>query len=312
VACLNGTNGQAIWVRGVGTLSGSSEGNPYAGGIIDDVPRLAVSGTNLFLVGVAYDTQASFGPITVNFSLPRGQYFARYDTNGNAQAATTFGSVTTTPIVTVADTNGNVYVSGDFDTYSFFGNDLIATPVATRPYNGGFSQAFLAKFDRTGNPLWAREAVVSTYGTVNFLGIALATDGVWASGWCQAGYYPEVVPVIFGTNNVASDALHVFGGAGGSESIIWYPGGVLAKITEGAAVALPVTLINPQDSGTSFQFQFLSQTGFTHNVLYRTNLVAGSWQTNSTVAGDGTLKTITIPLSIFSPSKQGFVRISTQ
>jgi hypothetical protein len=75
----------------------------------------------------------------------------------------------------------------------------------------------------------------------------------------------------------------------------------------------PVALSNPQTAGSNFQFQFLSQAGFTHTVQYRTNLVAGSnWHTYSTVTGDGTLKTIPIPLSVFSPSKQGFVRVATQ
>ena len=312
VACLNGTNGQAIWVRGVGTRYGSSQGNPYAGYVIDDVPRLAVSGTNVFLTGAAYDSSAIFGAITVNFGDMRGQYLARYDTNGNVQVATTYGSLTTTPIAAVADANGNVYVSGDFDTFSWFGKNLLATPVAARPYDGFFSQAFLAKFDLNGNPLWARSAVVSTYGTVNFYGLALAADGVWASGWCHSGYYPEIVPVVFGTNNVYSDPLWVSGGAGGSTTIIWYPAGVLAKVTDSAAPPLPVTLLNPQGDGTNFQFSFLSQFAFTHAILYRTNLAVGNWQIYSNVTGDGTSKNIPIPLSIFGSSPQGFIRVSTQ
>jgi hypothetical protein len=310
IACLNETNGQAIWIRGVGAQSGSASGNPYATGLSDDVPRLAVSGTNVFLTGVAYSSSALFGAIAVNFDSLRGQYFARYDTNGNAQVATTYGSVTTTPIAAVADANGNVYVSGNFDTFSFFGNDMIAAPANTRPYNGDFSQAFLAKFDLNGNPLWAREVV--SPATVNLLGIALATDGVWASGWSLSGQTPPIESTAFGTNNVFSDPLFLEGGAGGGVSILWYPAGVLAKITEPTAMATPVTLLNPQSSGGNFQFQFLSQAGFNHNILYRTNLVVGNWQTNSTVAGDGTLKNISFPLSIFGSSRQGFVRVSTQ
>jgi hypothetical protein len=313
IACLNGTNGQAIWVRGVGAIYGSANGNPLATGLTDDAPRLAVSGTNVFLTGVAYDSTASFGALTVNFGDVRGQYFARYDTNGNAQVATTYGSITTTPFAAVADAKGELYVSGDFDTYSIFGNDIIATPVATRPFNGlYFSQAFLAKFDRNGNPLWAREAVVSSYGSVNFGGIALATDGVWASGWTQSGYYPQIIPALFGTNTVYSDPLWISGGAGGSTSIVWYPGGVLAKVTDNAVAASPVTLLNATNSGANFQFQFLSESGFNHNILYRTNLAVGTWLTNSTVSGDGTVKTISLPYSIFSPSKTGFIRVSTQ
>jgi hypothetical protein len=46
--------------------------------------------------------------------------------------------------------------------------------------------------------------------------------------------------------------------------------------------------------------------------LYRTNLAIGAWLTNSTVSGDGTMKIISLPYSIFSPAKQGFIRVSTQ
>jgi hypothetical protein len=313
IACLNGTNGQAIWVRGVGAVYGSANGNPLHAGLVDDPPRLAVSGTNVFLTGVAYDSTASFGNLTVNFAEVRGQYFARYDTNGNAQVATTYGSATTTPFAAVADAQGNLYVSGDFDTFSIFGNDVIAAPVATRPFGElYFSQAFLAKFDLNGNPLWAREAVASSYGSVNFGGIPLASDGVWASGWCLSGYYPAIVPVVFGTNTVNSDARWLSSGAGGSTSILWYPGGVLAKVTDSTAAAIAVTLLNPANQGANFQFQFLSESGFNYNILYQTNLAASTWLNYSTVSGDGTVKTISLPRSIFNPSQQGFIRVSTQ
>jgi hypothetical protein len=74
----------------------------------------------------------------------------------------------------------------------------------------------------------------------------------------------------------------------------------------------PTQLINAQRAGTNFQFSFLSQAGVTNSVQYRTNLVLGIWLTYSNVTGDGTLKTIPIPLSVFSPSKQGFIRVSSQ
>jgi hypothetical protein len=50
-----------------------------------------------------------------------------------------------------------------------------------------------------------------------------------------------------------------------------------------------------------------------HVIQYRTNWIMGSyWQTYSNVTGDGALKTIPIPLSVFNPAKQGFVRVTTQ
>jgi subtilase family serine protease len=77
-------------------------------------------------------------------------------------------------------------------------------------------------------------------------------------------------------------------------------------------VPLNVNLLIPHTAGTYFQFQFLSHPGSTHAVQFRTNLVSGTWQTYTNITGDGTLKTIPIPLSNFGQAKQGFVRVSTQ
>jgi subtilase family serine protease len=77
-------------------------------------------------------------------------------------------------------------------------------------------------------------------------------------------------------------------------------------------VPLAVKLLIPHTAGTDFQFQFFSHPGSTHAVQWRTNLLSGSWQSYTNVTGDGTLKTIFIPLSIFGPSGQGFVRVLTQ
>src|SRR5262249_40511243 len=71
----------------------------------------------------------------------------------------------------------------------------------------------------------------------------------------------------------------------------------------------PVQLASPRLVGTNFQFSFVSQAGFTHTVQYRTNLVAGNWQTYTNISGDGSLKTLPVPLVRFSPANQGFIRV---
>jgi subtilase family serine protease len=75
---------------------------------------------------------------------------------------------------------------------------------------------------------------------------------------------------------------------------------------------LKVSLLIPRAVGTNFQFQFLSQSGYTHAVQCRTNLFSGSWLSYTNVTGDGTVKTTSIPFAVFSPSRQGFVRVLTQ
>ena len=93
-------------------------------------------------------------------------------------------------------------------------------------------------------------------------------------------------------------------------TIVYHPDGYLGEISQ--STALPVTLVNPLAGGGNFQLSFVSQSGFMHTIFYRTNLISGSWQTYSNFAGDGTLKTIPVPQSLFSPAKQGFIRVSTQ
>ena len=302
VVALNAANGQAIWVQGVGEPYGQP--NPLNA---NDGPVVAAVGTNVFVVGTSVGSNAAFGSYTVSWPGLANQYFARCDTNGTPQALATFGSSTTFPRSIVANASG-VYVSGDFDSYSVFGIDLIAAPIADRVND--FSQAFLAKFDLNGNPLWANEAVSS--GEVNFVGSAVASDGVWVSGVCDSGYYPQPEFTAFGTNHVYSDELLYSPISGGGTIAFWSPAGVLAKVTDSAAMGSPVTLSDELARGANFQFSFTSQADFTHNVLYTTNLVSGNWETYSNVIGDGTMKTITIPLSVFNGSRQGFVRVTTQ
>jgi hypothetical protein len=88
--------------------------------------------------------------------------------------------------------------------------------------------------------------------------------------------------------------------------------GFLDNVNYVQSLPSAVVLLNPQISGTNLQFSFQTQSGFTHNVLYSTNLVSGAWQTYTNFPADGTTYIISIPLSIFSPSKQGFVRVTTQ
>jgi len=73
-----------------------------------------------------------------------------------------------------------------------------------------------------------------------------------------------------------------------------------------------VHLVNTLTTGTNCQFSFQSQSGFTNTIQYRTNLILGTWQTYTNIAGDGNLKTNQVPLSVFGTSKQGFIRVGTQ
>jgi hypothetical protein len=305
VACLNATNGQALWLRGVGDQFGAD-----TTGLINDMPLVSTSGTNVFFTGNAYGDSVAFGGLSVSLPGGSGQYFARYDTDGNPQSASAFGSPTTMIWASAANSAG-VYVDGDFDGYSGFGNYFVTAPeyVPSPIGNQYFTQPFVAKFDLNGNPLWARNGVSPVMA--NFRGIATTSGGVWASGFLQTTneLYNGIVPAQFGTNFVASDATLVGSPIG---SLVYSVGGLMTKITDSSAAASPVRLIDLLNSGGNFQFSFTSESGFTHYVQYRTNLVSGVWQNYTNLPGDGTLKSVSVPLSIFNGSKQGYVSVTTQ
>ena len=273
--------------------------------MIDDIPQIAVFGSNVFLVGTAYGSNAVFGSFTVPISDGRGRYFARYDTNGNAQLATGFGSATTQPWAAVADSAGNVYVAGDFDTYSVFGDDILAAPRLGTPGSGFFGQAFLAEFNNAGTPQWAEMAVStneSIYDSelVNFWNLALAPNGVWVCGFGNGGVY-------FGTNLVNS-SHEIFEIGQFTESDV-FDSGMLGMITL-TAPASPVTLIDLLRVGSNFQFSFYSETNHTHYVQFSTNLAgANNWQPYTNIVGDGTLKTVVVPAN--HPAAE-FFRVGTQ
>lgn len=300
LAALNPTNGAALWIQGFGSAANAANPSNYS-----DVPAVSVAGADLFVTGLGLDSSATFGAITATWPTAYGQYFARYNTNGTAQLATSFGGTNTWPWAAVADASGNVYVTGDFDGYASFGNKVIAGPRLGGIADEFRGQMFVAKFDRDGNSLWVRQALATTSGSfVNVRDLALASDGIWTCGFVN--YYAD-----FGTNlaNRVYGPVTVIGFPFGF--LYYYVGGFLAKVTEEAVIppALPVTLLNPQTPGANFQFQFLSQSGKTNTVQSRTNLTLGTWIDRTNILGDGNTKTVTIPVGT-APTE--FFRISTQ
>jgi len=58
-------------------------------------------------------------------------------------------------------------------------------------------------------------------------------------------------------------------------------------------VALPVTLLNPVHTGSPFSFSFQSSPGINYVVQQTAALGSANWTTLETIAGDGSLKTVT-------------------
>ena len=66
---------------------------------------------------------------------------------------------------------------------------------------------------------------------------------------------------------------------------------------DGVVVMLHEPVVVPVVSGSNIQLSFTTLYGPMYNVLYKTNLTQASWQVETSVVGDGTVKTVTTPMS---------------
>jgi len=161
-------------------------------------------------------------------------------------------------------------------------------------------------------PLWAgftalinQQAAANGRPPVGFLNPALYA---LASGANYTNYFHDITK----GNNVWKSSPNLFYATNGYDLCTGLGSMNGTNLINVLTVPMKVNLLSPHNAGTNFQFQFLSQFGFTHAVQYRTNLISGSWQTFTNVSGDATLKTLSIPLSNFGQAKQSFIRVSTQ
>lgn len=178
-------------------------------------------------------------------------------------------------------------------------------------------------FPSTGVIQWLGPSNYSTLNVVNqyydHSGYSGANLPVTATSWT-----PDILiagtnrfDITYTSNNFPNLSFSLPVDSADSQTVAsWAANANLVSTAEAVFVVIAgashVTLLSPQTGGGNFQFSFLSQTGFTNTIYYRTNLAVGNWQAWTNIPGDGTTKTSTVPLSLFSPSKQGFIRVGTQ
>jgi len=128
IAKIN-ASGTYVWVSTAGSKAGDGA---------NDVTMDALG--NTYIVGTLGDT-AMFGSIKVN---PPG-FLAVYNASGVCQWAK---SVPAGYVHKVAlDKSGNIYVTGNYSGTAIFGSTTLTS--------AGSEDIFIAKYDNSGNPLWA-------------------------------------------------------------------------------------------------------------------------------------------------------------
>jgi hypothetical protein len=189
--------------------------------------------------------------------------------------------------------------------------NLLTAARILSPTNGAVNVRSNAAFYWTG-PTNFSSLHLDLAGVVNYLSLPLNTTN-WASALALSNGN-QFFDISYVSNNFPGITFTTPVDASTNAVRTWSTGVTLASQAFSLFFVGPnsTQLTQPQLVGTNFQFTFLSQTGVTNSVQYRTNLVLGSWLTYTNVTGDGTLKTIAVPFSRFSPAKQGFVRVATQ
>jgi hypothetical protein len=133
--------GSLLWLRQIG----------YAGSEQSASVKCDQNG-NAYITGSFDSPTLNFGSFTLTNNSPAQLFLAKYNPSGTVtMAATTTGYGSNVGMSVAPDQAGNVYVTGLFTSATLtFGAQSIA--------NNGYEDAFIAKFDASGNAIWANSA----------------------------------------------------------------------------------------------------------------------------------------------------------
>jgi hypothetical protein len=156
------SNGSILWA------SNPSSGAGYATGVSTD------SNGSIYLSGFFTSSTMVLGSYTLTNSGTRSPFLVKYDVNGSViWARNSTGGGADYGICVSTDPSGNVYFGGGYTSSSVsFGGFTLNNP----------PNAFLVKYDPSGNVLWAK----STVGSYFAMAYSICTDAnyIYASGRC--------------------------------------------------------------------------------------------------------------------------------
>ncbi len=147
-------NGNEVWTRQFGTLD------------FEDAVSISLDDTNhVYVVGQTFGTlpgQAKFGLFSSD------AYIRKYDANGNEVWTRQFGTGGSDAAFSVTADGGSVYVAGT------------ASGVFLPESNSGGFDAFVRKYDVSGDELWTRQFGSADHDQVK--GVAADATGVYLAG----------------------------------------------------------------------------------------------------------------------------------
>ncbi len=187
---LNQTSGAGGATYDIFIVKYDASGNTLwakkAGGTADDTGMsIAIdAGGNSYITGNFNSLSLDFGTTTLT-GAGGDIYIVKYDTNGNLQwaANASFGGVNDVAV----DPAGNSFVCGSFMSSITFGSTTLTS--------AGNTDMFVAKYNSSGNPVWATSVGGSSYEGAS----AVSTDG--GGNFYLTGYF-QSPSVTFGSNTL--------------------------------------------------------------------------------------------------------------
>ena len=171
-------SGQFLWAK---ATSGSGTSVAQAAGLTFDASGNVVA-TGFFAGGVTFNPAVNALSLTSNGG-SRDVFVQKIDSAGNVVWAVSVGSADIDQgNGVVADTSGNLYVTGTFAAAADFNTD-------TGTFNltpGGFQDPFLLKLNSAGQFVWAKDFALTGFNAGQGTGVALDASGhVFVAGYFQ-------------------------------------------------------------------------------------------------------------------------------
>lgn len=184
-------SGVALWGRSGDP--GPENESAFAYGIGSDAAG------NVYISGYfsgGFDSSINFDGYTIqNYgSYSPDIFLVKYDNDGNVQWVNHIGGNEVDVSYDIyVDPNGNAYITGTFQNSATFGNTVLS------PTHTASNDIFIAKYDASGNLIWAKYALVPFYlSYASGMGVTADLDGNVFS----TGYY--TYSVSFGNDTLAN------------------------------------------------------------------------------------------------------------
>lgn len=194
VLSIKNVQGQ-VWDWAWAKASGGGANEDLGGQCVSDGPG------NTYVVGSFSSATAAFGPFSLTLTGTRNMFVAKYNSLGSVMWAKTSSACNDSRAFAIAldPTGHGLYVAGTYTGPSItFGAFTLA--------NAGNGSMYIARYDNSGNVVWAHNAVNS--GSSEALGLAV---DAWGNPYVTGEYQgPSITFGAATLNNLGLDSFDMF------------------------------------------------------------------------------------------------------